>query len=159
MQMILILAWVKVTNIRQKRGISFLFTSYKDPSHLKSQDISKLFRAVGPSGKVFKRSLVMENHIEFEYMKYGEDKLFFFQLFSKVEKITMSTKPMYHVNRYDENKSLVQQTSMLDKASLNLAILDRTCRMDMPTQLKHMALSRMVEVDFYLEIPSYEDIY
>ncbi|RIO92871.1 glycosyltransferase family 2 protein [Staphylococcus haemolyticus] len=124
------------------------FTSYKDASHLKPQDISKLFRAVGPPGKVFKRSLVMENHIEFEHMKYGEDKLFFFQLFSKVENITMSTKPMYHVNRYDENKSLVQQTSMLDKASLNLAILDRTCRMDMPTQLKHMALSRMVEVDF-----------
>ena len=114
MQMILILAWVKVTNIRQKNvAYHSFFTSYKDPSHLKSQDISKLFRAVGPSGKVFKRSLVMENHIEFEYMKYGEDKLFFFQLFSKVEKITMSTKPMYHVNRYDENKSLVQQTILI----------------------------------------------
>ena len=30
----------------------------------------------------------------------------------------MSTIPMYHVNRYDENKSLVQQTSMLDKSKL-----------------------------------------
>jgi hypothetical protein len=36
-------------------------------------------------------------------MKYGEDKLFFFQLFGKVDDITMSTIPMYHVNRYDEN--------------------------------------------------------
>ena len=35
----------------------------------------------------------------------------------------MSTIPMYHVNRYDENKSLVQQSSMLDKANLNLEVL------------------------------------
>ncbi|MCG1718368.1 glycosyltransferase family 2 protein [Staphylococcus epidermidis] len=124
------------------------FTSYKEASHLKPQDISKIFRAVGPPGKVFKRSLVMDNHIEFEHMKYGEDKLFFFQLFGKVDDITMSTIPMYHVNRYDENKSLVQQTSMLDKANLNLEVLDRTCHMDMSSELKHMALARIVEVDF-----------
>jgi hypothetical protein len=46
------------------------------------------------------------------------DKLFFFQLFGKVDDITMSTIPMYHVNRYDENKSLVQQSSMLDSNSI-----------------------------------------
>lgn len=34
----------------------------------------------------------------------------------------MSVAPMYHVNRYDENESLVKQTSMLDKAQLNLEI-------------------------------------
>lgn len=55
---------------------------------------------------------------------------------------------MYHVNRYDENKSLVQQTSMLDKANLNLEVLDRTCHMDMSSELKHMALARIIEVDF-----------
>lgn len=90
----------------------------------------------------------MDNHIEFEHMKYGEDKLFFFQLFGKVDDITMSTIPMYHVNRYDENKSLVQQSSMLDKANLNLEVLDRTCHMDMSSELKHMALARIIEVDF-----------
>lgn len=86
--MILILAWVKVTNIRQKNvAYHSFFISYKDPSHLKSQDISKLFRAVGPPGKVFKRSLVMESHIEFEYMKYGEDKLFFSNYFLKWKRL------------------------------------------------------------------------
>ena len=60
----------------------------------------------------------------------------------------MSTIPMYHVNRYDENKSLVQQSSMLDKANLNLEVLDRTCHMDMSSELKHMALARIIEVDF-----------
>ena len=70
----------------------------------------------------------------------------------------MSTIPMYHVNRYDENKSLVQ-TSMLDKANLNLEVLDRTCHMDMSSELKHMALARIIEVDFISKIPSYEDIY
>ena len=55
---------------------------------------------------------------------------------------------MYHVNRYDENKSLVQQTSMLDKANLNLEVLDRTCHMDMSSNLSIWLLARMVEVDF-----------
>ena len=64
----------------------------KEASHLKPQDISKIFRAVGPPGKVFKRSLVMDNHIEFEHMKYGEDKLF---SFNYLEKWTISQCPQY----------------------------------------------------------------
>ena len=124
------------------------FTNYKDESHLKPQDIEKIFRAVGPPGKLFKRSLVVDNDIQFEHMKYGEDKLFFFQLFSKVNDITMTTIPMYHVNRYDDNVSLIKQTSMLEKARLNLEILNRTCDMEMSSELKRMALSRVLEMDY-----------
>jgi hypothetical protein len=53
----------------------------------------------------------MDHHIEFEHMKYGEDKLFFFQLFGKVDDITMS-------NPYDKfyleplNLSLLYLTLM-----------------------------------------------
>ena len=70
-------------------------------------------------------------------MKYGEDKLF---SFSYLKKWTISQCPQYlciNVNRYDENKSLVQQTSMLDKANLNLEVLDRTCHMDMSSNLAY----------------------
>lgn len=124
------------------------FTSYKEASHLKPQEIKKLFRAVGPPGKVFKRQLVIDNQIKFEHMKYGEDKLFFVELFSKVNDITMSVAPMYHVNRYEANESLVKQTSMLEKAQLNLEITKRICEMDMESSLKEMIMSRIVEIDF-----------
>ncbi|MCI2773969.1 DUF5776 domain-containing protein [Staphylococcus petrasii] len=124
------------------------FTSYKEASHLKPQEIKKLFRAVGPPGKIFKRQLVIDNQIKFEHMKYGEDKLFFVELYSKVNDITMSVAPMYHVNRYDENESLVKQTSMLDKAQLNLEITRRICNMEMDSSLKEMIMSRIVEIDF-----------
>lgn len=53
------------------------FTSYKEASHLKPQDISKIFRAVGPPGRYLNEVWSWINHIEFEHMKYGEDKLFF----------------------------------------------------------------------------------
>ncbi|MBI5973642.1 glycosyltransferase [Staphylococcus caledonicus] len=124
------------------------FTAYKDESHLKPEDIEKIFRAVGPPGKVFKRDLVLDNHIQFEHMKYGEDKLFFTELISKVNDITMTTLPVYHVNRFDENVSLVKQTSVIDKGYINLEVAKRICEMDTPSTLKKMALSRVVEVDF-----------
>lgn len=125
------------------------FTSYKDVSNLKPEEIEKIFRAVGPPGKVFKRNIVIDNNIEFEHMKFGEDKLFFIELISKINNITMSTIPVYHVNRYDENVSLVKETSVLDKAYLNKAITNRICEMDIPLPLKKLALARMVEVDFF----------
>jgi len=125
------------------------FISYKDASNLKPQDIEKIFRAVGPPGKVFKRDVVLDNHIQFEHMKFGEDKLFFIDLISKIQNITMSTTPVYHVNRYDENQSLVKETSVIDKAYLNVIITKRICAMDISESLKKMMLSRMVEVDFF----------
>lgn len=125
------------------------FTTYKDASHVKPEEIIKIFRAVGPPGKVFKRELIEKHQIAFEHMKYGEDKLFFTELISKVEDITMSTKPVYHVNRFDENESLVKETSVIDKAYLNKDILERVCEMDIPEQLNKLVLNRIVELDFF----------
>ncbi|TGT92618.1 glycosyltransferase family 2 protein, partial [bacterium M00.F.Ca.ET.163.01.1.1] len=92
--------------------------------------------AVGPPGKVFKRDIVINNQIQFEHMKFGEDKLFFIDLISKIQNITMSTIPAYHVNRYDENQSLVKETSVVDKAYLNVNITKRICNMDISESLK-----------------------
>jgi hypothetical protein len=54
----------------------------------------------------------MDNHIEFEHMKYGEDKLFFFQLFGKVDDITMSTYPYDKFYLEPLNLSLLYLTLM-----------------------------------------------
>ncbi|UDI77096.1 glycosyltransferase family 2 protein [Staphylococcus taiwanensis] len=128
------------------------FTSYKEASHLKPQDIEKIYRAMGPPGKIFKRQLVHDNQIKFEHMKYGEDKLFFIELYSKVNNITMSVTPMYHVNRYDANESLIQQTSVLDKAYLNLDVLKRVCDMNISPSLEKMIMARVVEMDFFARL-------
>ncbi|WP_323703717.1 glycosyltransferase family 2 protein [Mammaliicoccus sp. Dog046] len=125
------------------------FTTYKDASHVKPEEIIKIFRAVGPPGKVFKRELIEKHQIAFEHMKFGEDKLFFTELISKVEDITMSTTPVYHVNRFDENESLVKETSVIDKAYLNKDILERVCEMELPEQLNKLALNRIIELDFF----------
>lgn len=128
------------------------FTSYKNESNMKPVEIKKLFRAVGPPGKVFKREIAVKNNIQFEHMRFGEDKLFFTELFSKVDTITMSTLPVYHVNRFDENVSLVSGTSVMEKAIINKDITRKICELKMPLDLKKLALSRMIEVDFFRRV-------
>lgn len=101
------------------------FSSYKNANDLVPYEIEKIFRAVGPPGKVFKRSIVINNNIEFEHMSFGEDKLFFTELFSRCENASMTTIPVYHVNRHSENASLIKDTTILDKAAINMEILKR----------------------------------
>src|SRR5699024_4649427 len=58
------------------------FASYKKQNNLIPYEIEKIFRAVGPPGKIFKRSLIINNDIKFKHLKYGEDKLFFIEAIS-----------------------------------------------------------------------------
>ncbi|WP_340578962.1 glycosyltransferase family 2 protein, partial [Staphylococcus aureus] len=55
------------------------FSSYKYANHLVPYEIEKIFRAVGPPGKIIKRDIIIDNDIYFKHMKYGEDKLFFIE--------------------------------------------------------------------------------
>ncbi|WP_411842713.1 glycosyltransferase [Salinicoccus sp. HZC-1] len=126
------------------------FSSYKDENNLIPFEIENIFRAVGPQGKVFKRSAVIDNDIKFKHMKFGEDKLFFIELISKCKNALMSTLPFHHFNRYQENVSLVKETTVLDKAGLNLEVLKQILQLDIPEAAKEQALSRMVEMDFFL---------
>lgn len=124
------------------------FSSYKNANGLVPYEIEKIFRAVGPPGKVFRRSIVIDNNIEFEHMSFGEDKLFFTELFSRCENASMTDTPVYHVNRHAENASLVRDTTILDKAAINLDILKKILKMDIPQVAKDSVVTRLVEVDF-----------
>lgn len=81
---------------------------------------STVFRAVGPPGKIFKRSTVIDNDIKFQHMKFGEDKLFFAELISKSKSASMTTSAVYHINRYTDNVSLVKSTDVIEKSKINL---------------------------------------
>ncbi|GAA3731320.1 hypothetical protein GCM10022378_19480 [Salinicoccus jeotgali] len=132
------------------KGITKLatFTSYKNENQLVPYEIDKIFRAVGPPGKIFKRSVVIDNDIKFEHMLFGEDKLFFTELISKCRNASMTDESVYHVNRHAENVSLVRGTSILEKAVINLTLLRKIMKLDIPKSAKNSILSRIVEVDF-----------
>src|SRR5699024_2821411 len=106
------------------------FASYKNANNLVPYEIEKIFRAVGPPGKIFKKSIIQQYNIEFEDLKFGEDKLFFVELISKCKNASMTTTPVYHVNRQSNNVSLIKETTILDKAAINMEILKKILMMD-----------------------------
>ncbi|WP_436878236.1 DUF5776 domain-containing protein [Mammaliicoccus sciuri] len=124
------------------------FTSFKVDNNLIPYKINKIFRAVGPPGKILKRSIIMDNNIEFKHMKYGEDKLFFIEAISKCKTASMNDVPVYHVNRYSENDSLVKQTDIIEKSYLNLDVLKEVLELNLQEAAEYQALSRIIEVDF-----------
>ena len=124
------------------------FTSFKVDNNLIPYEINKIFRAVGPPGKILKRSIIIDNNIEFKHMKYGEDKLFFIEAISKCKTASMNDVPVYHVNRYSENDSLVKQTDIIEKSYLNLDVLKEVLELDLQEAAEYQALSRIIEVDF-----------
>jgi len=81
-------------------------------------------------------------------MKYGEDKLFFIEAISKCKTASMNDVPVYHVNRYRENDSLVKQTDIIEKSYLNLDVLKEVLKLDLQETAEYQALSRIIELDF-----------
>lgn len=124
------------------------FSSYKNANNLVPYEIEKIFRAVGPPGKIIKRNIIIDNGIYFKHMKYGEDKLFFIEVISKSKTGSMNPTPTYHVNRYTYNQSLVGQTDIIEKTNLNLTVLDEVLKLELPSEAEHQAISRIVELDY-----------
>lgn len=124
------------------------FASFTTANQLVPYEIDKVFRAVGPPGKILKRSVLIEHNIRFSPMKFGEDKLFFFEAISKCQTASMNPAPVYHVNRFAMNDSLVGQTSIFEKTTFNLQVLEKTLELDIPAVAKTHALSRLIEMDF-----------
>ncbi|MFS0750353.1 DUF5776 domain-containing protein [Oceanobacillus sp. 1P07AA] len=124
------------------------FTSYTFANNLIPFEIERVFRSVGPPAKIFKKSIVINNNIKFEHMKYGEDKLFFIEVIAKCKTASMNNKPVYHVNRYEDNKSLVGQTTAFEKAKYNIQVLKSVIKLNLPTNILKPVISRIVEVDF-----------
>ena len=102
------------------RGISKLgrFTSFKVENGLIPYEIDKIFRAVGPPGKIVKAEVIKSNKLKFKHLKFGEDKLFFIEAISRCKTASMNSAAVYHVNRYNENQSLVTETNILEKLQI-----------------------------------------
>ena len=141
---------VKHTEHAIKKGARF--TSFEEKNRLIPYEIDKIFRSVGPPAKIFKKSIVDNHQIEFKHMKYGEDKLFFIELISKCKTASMNTIPVYHINRYKFNQSLVGETSIFEKTEYNLKVLEAVLRLDIPKQAAYNAVNRIIELDFLIRL-------
>ncbi|MCG7338731.1 DUF5776 domain-containing protein [Staphylococcus sp. ACRSN] len=132
------------------KGISKLgrFISYKIANHLVPYKIDKIFRAVGPPGKIIKTEIIKKENIKFKHLKFGEDKLFFIETISRCKSASMNTAHVYHVNRFNENQSLVTETNILEKTEDNLTVLKEILKLDLPDEAEFQAISRIIEVDF-----------
>ncbi|PTL06188.1 glycosyltransferase family 2 protein [Staphylococcus gallinarum] len=132
------------------RGISKLgrFTSFKVENGLIPYEIDKIFRAVGPPGKIVKADVIKSNKLKFKHLKFGEDKLFFIEAISRCKTASMNSAAVYHVNRYNENQSLVTETNILEKTADNLTVLEEVLQLNLPEKAEFQAISRIVEVDF-----------
>ncbi len=124
------------------------FASYKKDNGLVPYDIYKIFRGMGPWGKIFKRETVINNNIKFKNLKFAEDKFFFAELISKSKNASMTDEAVYHVNRYSDNISLVKETDDIEKANFNVEVLKDLIKMNLPEYAKKQILSRIVEMDF-----------
>ncbi|WP_412519089.1 DUF5776 domain-containing protein [Staphylococcus simulans] len=124
------------------------FSAYTKQEGLVPYEIDKIFRAVGPPGKIIKQSVISEHHIDFEPMKYGEDKLFFTEVIAHAETAAMNDVVVYHVNRYGENQSLVSETDIFEKTDFNLEVLKKLLDLDIPETARKHAISRIVEMDY-----------
>lgn len=124
------------------------FSSYETASDLVPYEIDKIFRAVGPPGKIIKASIIKENDIKFEHMKYGEDKLFFTEVIGKAHSAGMNDAVVYHVNRYGANQSLIGETDIFEKTACNLEVLKKLFELDIPETARRNAISRIIEMDY-----------
>lgn len=124
------------------------FSSYETASDLVPYEIDKIFRAVGPPGKIIKASIIKENDIKFEHMKYGVDKLFFTEVIGKAHSAGMNDAVVYHVNRYGANQSLIGETDIFEKTACNLEVLKKLFELDIPETARRNAISRIIEMDY-----------
>lgn len=124
------------------------FASYKKANGIVPYEIYKIFRGMGPWGKIFKRSTAIDHNIKFRNLKFAEDKLFYAELISKSKSASMTDEHVYHVNRYSDNISLVKETDDIEKANFNIEVLKDLIKMDLPEYAKKQIISRIVEMDF-----------
>ncbi|WP_185640412.1 glycosyltransferase family 2 protein [Staphylococcus pasteuri] len=125
------------------------FSSFEITNNLVPYKINQIFRALGPPGKVFKNSLVKENNILFKEFKYGEDKLFFSEIIACAKSASMTNQTIYHVDRYPQNNSLVNQTNIISRVPLNIEIAEEVCKLNIDNLAKKLILERIVEADFF----------
>lgn len=137
---------IKVDN----NGTSIIgeFESVKERRSVSPFDIEHIFYHMGPRARMMKLSLLKEFDIGFPELKFAEDKSFFYDVLLNAKKISTTTKPIYYVNRLDDNpNSLTRVTNVIDKRKADLTVLKYLIQKKLPLEKEKVALNRIFEYD------------
>ncbi|TYS52459.1 glycosyltransferase family 2 protein [Rossellomorea marisflavi] len=135
----------------EKNGESIIgeFASVKERRQISPFDVPHFFYHMGPTAKMMRRDILIENGIRFPEMKFGEDKLFFSDLFFCAKSVSTTVKPIYFVNRLEENQSsLTRSTDVLDKRRNDLEVIKYIQSKNLPLHMQKTVLTRIYEYDF-----------
>jgi len=124
------------------------FASIMERRSISPFDVPHFFHHMGPPSKMMKLSLLKEHDIRFPEMKFAEDKLFFCDVFFHVNRVSTTTKPIYYVNRTDDNpSSLTRVTNVLDKRRSDLNVINYIKVKKLSIEKEKAALTRIYETD------------
>ncbi|MCK6258716.1 glycosyltransferase [Fictibacillus sp. KIGAM418] len=124
--------------------------SVKERRSITPYEIPRMFYHMGPRARAVKLDLLKEHDIGFPDMKFGEDKQFFCDVFFHADTISTTTKPVFYVNRTDENPgSLTKVTSVLDKRRCDLKVIQHIKAQNLPVEKERAALTRLYEIDMF----------
>ena len=110
--------------------------------------IPHIFQHLGPTARMMKRSLLIDNKIRFPHMKFAEDKQFFIDVLTHSPTISTTKQVIYYANRLDENESsLTTKTSVMEKTDTNVQVIKYVKSKKLPVEQEKMILNRLYEFD------------
>lgn len=99
------------------------FMTTKENLNKKANDIPYLYYYLGPSGKFIKRKLILKKHLKFPYdLHFGEDKLFFMNVFASAKTVTTIPTICNYLNRSSDNTSIVKKADFITKRKSDLFV-------------------------------------
>lgn len=125
------------------------FYTHTERKSISAFDEPMIFYHGGPPARLMKLSLLNENNIRFPEMQFNEDKIFFIEVLLHANKISITNKPIYYVNRTKENNtSLTKSIDTLDKRKSDLEVIKYLKKKKLPVEKEKVLLNRIYEYDF-----------
>lgn len=129
------------------QSIHAKFMTINENINKESNDIPYLYYYLGPSGKFIKRDLILNNNIQFPHnLHFGEDKLFFMNVFSVANSVTTIPLICNYVNRSTDNISIVKKSDFVTKRESDLIIFENALNIS-DKNCKEKFLLRIAEYD------------
>ncbi|PTF85148.1 hypothetical protein BU668_10565 [Staphylococcus chromogenes] len=109
--------------------------------------IPYLFYYLGPAGKFIKTDLLKRNKIEFPTdSHFGEDKIFFMNVFRYAQKVTTTTKEVTFFDRSTDNHSIVRSTDFIEKRRSDYKLFEEILSIK-DKKIKEAFMLRVLEYD------------
>lgn len=136
---------VKVSD--NKQSIHARFMTNQENINEQCNNIPYLYYYLGPSGKFIRRNLIKKNNIQFlPDLHFGEDKLFFMNVFSVAQRATTTTFVGSYINRLSQNVSIIRRTNFIEKRKSDFEIFENALKIK-NTKTRDKFLLRITEYD------------